>query len=776
MLKYAKIEELRAAGDISVESFCQGHPDQHRYRVAAIGTYPPRRCGIATFTSDLVDSLKAADPGMSIDIFAMDSPGAPQRYGSEVCMAIGEGASEDFEAAANRINASGTDAVWIQHEYGIFGGEDGNYICNLVDRVAAPVILTLHTVLRDPTPGQRSVLQHLIDRASAVIVMSREARDLLASLYDARNVTVIPHGVPDRPFGREPAAKACLGLADRRVLMTFGLLGSGKGIEQVIEAMPAILARHPNTVYRIVGATHPALVAREGEAYRHALQALAQRLGVADHIQWDDRFLETDELLDQLEACDIFLTPYPNLQQSTSGTLSYAVALGKAVVSTPFSHARELLADGVGTLVEPGSANAIAQAVIDLLADATTLETIKRRAYAKGRDAIWPRVAEMAQAVLRVAAPPAKPLQVVPGKKPALAGVFAMSDSTGIYQHSLGIVPDRRHGYCLDDNARALMLMNVARDLPAGERLRWSMTYASFIAHAWNEEERCFRNFMGFDRRWLEERGSADSNGRTLWALGHTAECAPDADIREWAVEMFLRSRRCVSSESPLRTLCFAMLGEAALLRAGVPHQQAGDLLDQGGPVLMAMLERTRRPEWVWFEPALAYDNPRICEALIEAGLAHQRADWVQAALEALDWLMRCQTSSRGHFRPVGSETFGKPATVLPFDQQPLEAWAAVDAARTAYFIGEDAKWIRSARTTFAWFEGANDRNVALGDAASGRCRDGVTPRGVNRNCGAESVLAYHLASRALSDLIATVEGRNLAGRTSTEPASYQRH
>jgi hypothetical protein len=273
----------------------------------------------------------------------------------------------------------------------------------------------------------------------------------------------------------------------------------------VIEAMPAILARHPNTVYRIVGATHPALVAREGEAYRHALQALAQRLGVADHIQWDDRFLETDELLDQLEACDIFLTPYPNLQQSTSGTLSYAVALGKAVVSTPFSHARELLADGVGTLVEPGSANAIAQAVIDLLADATTLETIKRRAYAKGRDAIWPRVAEMAQAVLRVAAPPAKPLQVAPGKK-ALAGVFAMSDSTGIYQHSLGIVPDRRHGYCLDDNARALMLMNVARDLPAGERLRWSMTYASFIAHAWNEEERCFRNFMSFDRRWLEDR------------------------------------------------------------------------------------------------------------------------------------------------------------------------------------------------------------------------------------------------------------------------------
>src|SRR5690606_14968951 len=392
------------------------------------------------------------------------------------------------------FNESGAEAVWLQHEYGIFGGPDGDMVCDFVDRLAAPVILAPHTVLSEPSERQRAILEHLVSRASRIMTMSRHSHDLLAERYGASPelLQIIPHGAPDRPFGRSERFKEAMGLAGKNVLMTFGLLGPGKGLERVIEAMPAIVERHPNTVYRIVGATHPNLVAQEGEVYRERLQALAGELGVADHIEWDNRFLDTDDLLDQLEACDIYVTPYFNLQQSTSGTLSYAVALGKAVVSTTYPHARKLLTGDAGVLIDPDCATAISDAVIRLLDDPDELLALQRRAYAKGRQTIWPRFADGAAALIEAAVSPAArpaPITATPG----LSGVFAMSDGTGMLQHAIGIVPDRRHGYCLDDNARALMLMNVAAGLPEPERTRWAQTYASFMQDAWNEERQAFR-------------------------------------------------------------------------------------------------------------------------------------------------------------------------------------------------------------------------------------------------------------------------------------------
>lgn len=722
-------------------------------RVALIGGFRPRKCGIATFTTDIFEQLGEHHPEISIDLHVIESPADSHAY-PEARTVIGAETREDYALAACRINEDAVDAVWLQHEYGIFGGEDGKMVLELVDRIAAPLIVTLHTVLEHPSERQRAILAHLLRRASRVMVMSRHSRDLLVRIYGENEdrIAVIEHGAPDRPFGRGEAFRRRAGLEQRNVLMTFGLLGPGKGLETVIEALPAIIAQHPDTLYRIVGATHPNLVARDGEAYREGLVARAEELGVADHIEWDNRFLETDELLEQLEACDIYLTPYPGLQQSTSGTLSYAVALGRAVVSTPYVHARELLEGGVGCLIEPRSAGAIAEAVNSLLGDRAKLEAMQHRAWQRGRETIWPQFAAGGAQLVEsaIAKPPARvPLLATPGT----TGVLAMSDSTGMLQHGIGVVPDRRHGYCLDDNVRALMLMGVADGMPLGERQRWATIYASFIQHAWNPDKRRFRNFMNFDRTWCEPVGSDDSNGRTLWALGTAIGNAPDAGLRDWAKRWFDTAVEPLAELDSPRTVAFSMLGACAALRAGHRSEPARDLIRKGAAMLTHLLDEARRPDWAWFEAVLGYDNPRLPQALIEAAMFNERQDWLDAGLASLRFIAERQRAAAGHFRPVGSDTFHRPYAVLPFDQQPLEAWAAVDAAAAAHMATGDATWLAHAETAYRWFLGSNDRGVVLGDIATGRCRDGVTPHGVNENCGAESILAFQLSHYQMQSL-----------------------
>lgn len=723
-------------------------------RLALIGGFRPRKCGIATFTTDLFEQIGLHRSDVSVDLHVIDSPSDPHAY-PDARSVIRADSVEDYRIAARRINEDGVDAVWLQHEYGIFGGEAGDMVLDLIDRVAAPLIVTLHTVLAEPSADQRRVLDHILRRASRIMVMSRHSCGLLAREYgvDPARIAVIPHGAPDRPFGRTEAFKARLGLSDRPVMMTFGLLGPGKGLETMIEALPAIVAEHPRAVYRIVGATHPNLVASEGEAYRDRLVALAEKLGVAGNIVWDNRFLDTDELLDAIEACDIYVTPYPNLQQSTSGTLSYAVALGKAVVSTPYVHATELLSDDVGMLVPPRSAEALASAVNALLGDPDRLSAMQRRAYARGRETIWPRFAEATAGLVEdVAVASVKPANVL--ATPGFTGVRAMSDDTGMYQHAIGIVPDRRHGYCIDDNVRALILMGEADAVPLAERQRWATVYASFIQYAWNPDERRFRNFMAFDRTWCESIGSEDSNGRTLWALGHAIGHAPDAGLRAWARQWFDIAVGPLSEVSYPRATAFTMLGAIEALKVLPDHAQARDIVLRGADMLHRLLQAERRPDWAWFETVLGYDNPRMPQALIEAARLMDRPDWLESGLDSLRFICRQQISASGRFRAIGSETFHRPFETMPFDQQPLEAWAAIDACAVAWDATGDKAWLDHAEAAYRWYLGENDRGVALGDIASGRCRDGITPQGANENCGAESILAFQLSYYAMQALV----------------------
>jgi hypothetical protein len=523
--------------------------------------------------------------------------------------------------------------------------------------------------------------------------------------------------------------------------------------------MPAVAAAHPDALYVILGATHPHLVAHEGEAYRDRLKAQIAALGLQDNVAFVDGFVEQSELLDYLQAADIYATPYPNPAQITSGTLSYAVSMGKPVVSTPYVHATEILDQDHGVLVDFGDSAAFSREINRLLGDTDARLALARRAYDRGRTMLWTRLAERAigafDAILDE-----RPHRIrtatneLPTLSPVLTAVERMSDATGMLQHSIYSVPDRRHGYCIDDNARALILMSKIDEVDETVRDRWTAIYGGFVQHAWNPDKRKFRNFMNFDRTWCEDEGSEDSNGRAIWALGVTARDARAQKHRDWASVLFDETASIAFDLGSPRAHAFAMLGAAAMAEAHPGHALSREILTRFGDELVALLERTRRPAWSWFEIVLAYDNARLPEALLRAGKVLGRRDFLDTGLETLAWIAERQTSPEGRFRAVGTESFGREyAEPLPFDQQPLEAQATIDACLAAHDATGDARWAEEAMRAYRWYLGANDLDTPLASVADGGCFDGLMPTGLNRNQGAESILALQLANCAISAL-----------------------
>jgi glycosyltransferase involved in cell wall biosynthesis len=749
----------------------QPAPIEH---VALIGNFLPRQCGLATFTTDVFKAMRDRFPDIQVDVYAMDDHPGRYDYPPEVTGSIPQNEIAAYIDTARKIDESGAQAIWVQHEYGIYGGAAGDHILTLLDRTTLPVIVTLHTVLEKPSPDERRVLEGLLRRASKVVVMAERGREILARVYGAgaKQVVMIPHGVPDRPFVDPDTIKARFGWEGRDVVLTFGLLAPGKGIETIIEAMPTITGQRPEALYVVLGATHPNLVAHEGEKYRDSLIGRAAELGVADNVQFIDAFVEHDQLIEYLEAADVYATPYLNPAQITSGTLSYAVGVGKPVVSTPYVHATEILADGHGVLVPFRDEAAFAREIGGLLANRRDRRRLAERAYARGRTMIWPRLAEamLAETEVAVATRPTRlakagTIAAPTILTPDIAAVERMSDGTGMLQHSIYSVPDRRHGYCIDDNARALMLMSAIPDLDTDRRDKWTTIYASFVQYAWNPDVRRFRNFMNFDRTWCEDAGSEDSNGRTIWALGVTARDATDVKHRDWAMRFFDETASLALDLGSLRAQAFAMLGAAAMLKARPGHDLALSILKRFPDDHLALLAVARRPEWQWFEIVLAYDNARLPEALIRAGMALDRQDLVQCGLSTLGWIVDKQTSPEGRFRAVGTESFHRPyADPLQFDQQPLEAQATVDACIAAFDATGDAAWAKEAEKAYAWYLGANDLGLPLATANDGGCFDGLMPTGLNRNQGAESILALQLATCAISGL--SMRRQGVAGTT----------
>lgn len=748
--------------------------------IAFVGNSLPRRCGIATFTTDLHHAIARSSGVRDAGIVAMTDHGHLYDYPPTVLLQVRDDRIEDYVRAAEFLNKGAFDVVSLQHEFGIFGGEAGGHILALMSRLTMPVVTTLHTVLEQPAPVYRHVLDQVVEASAKVVVMAEKARELLQGIYRVPHdkIEVIAHGIPAFPFVEPDDAKTQFGFGGRTVILTFGLLSPNKGIEVMIDAMPAIIASRPDVLYLVLGATHPNLVREQGEAYRESLVARVRELAVEDHVLFLDRFVDQATLLAFIAACDVYVTPYLNEAQMTSGTLAYSFGLGKAVVSTPYWHATELLAEGRGILVPFGDAATTGAQIAALLGDAPRLKSMRERAYASSRSMTWEKTAERyvsvfararlprhARADLRhVSLPAVLPMaDALPAMK--TDHFLAMCDDTGLFQHAVHSVPDRSHGYCVDDNARALL---VACALGArGERSlpdALSTRFAAFIQHAWNPDTRRFRNFMGFDRRWLEDAGSEDSHGRTLWALGVCARTDANPSRRRWATSLFAQALPGVSGFLSPRAWAFTLLGLDGYCAMQPEDLAAGGLRRMLADRLLALIEAVETRDWVWFEDGLAYDNARLCQALIVTGTALAVPAYLQAGSRSLRWLVALQTGPAGTFRPVGSQTFGdkrKPPRL--FDQQALEATATISACLAAFDADGNDCWTHEASRAFAWFLGENDLSVPLVDLETGSCRDGLHPDRANENRGGESVVSYLLSLAELRAL-----GRDLGDRPPT--------
>ena len=726
-------------------------------RAAMIGNFPPRKCGIATFTRDTFNSLRAGLPRTEWNLVAMEDRGGNHTYPDSVTHVVPQDDITAYQKTADDLNSAGVEVVFLQHEFGIFGGPSGAHILTLLRRLQMPVVTTLHTVLQNPNPEQKRVLDEILQISSAVIVMTEMGADILERVHGAgpTKVHVIPHGAPERPFSATDPFKAPLGFAGNKVIMTFGLLSPNKGLETIIRGLPAILDRHPDAVYLIVGATHPHLVKTEGEAYRDGLVELARSLGVVDHLRFINRFVEDAELVDLLQAADLYVTPYLTEAQITSGTLAYAIALGKPVISTPYWHAREALADGIGVICPFNDTRAFTREIIDLLSDDTRREAMARRAYRAGEPSRWRKVAQettgLALACL-ASYERRKEEAFRPLAHPTLDGLLRMSDDCGVTQHSRFGAPDRSHGYCTDDNSRALSLMaRLAGEGSldaAGERL--GLSCAAFLNHAWSTETGRFRNFMGFDRRWLDEGGSDDCCARALEALCLVARDWPQADLRDWAGDLAREVIQHMQAWTSLRSRALVIKALLAAEHSIITEPETRRLVAEAAGELLRSAQEGASDHG-WFEPNLSYDNARLPEALILAGERLQDADMLSAGINTLDLLMKQQITAHGFFAPVPTSAFAETsADHIHFDQQPIEALATVDACIAGWRATGSTQYAHAARQAFEWFGGRNVHGVALARPSDGICCDALTIDGLNRNHGAESILSYLLAAASV--------------------------
>lgn len=730
--------------------------------MALLGSHLPRQCGIATFTSDLADALEAPEHDLDCAVVAMSEAGKLYRYPSRIRFEISEAETASYRRAADFLNVHAMDVLCLQHEYGIFGGKAGSHLLALLRELRMPIVTTLHTVLAEPTQWQRIVMDEILQRSTRVVVMGRHTSELLQQVHrvGADKVDVIPHGI-DYIY-KDGDRKELLGVEGSFVILTFGLLSPDKGIEHVIDALPAIIQRFPNTVYIVLGATHPHVKERHGETYRLMLESRAMRLGVQANVLFHDRFVTKRELREFIGAADVYVTPYLKREQTSSGTLALALGSGKAVVSTPYRYAEELLSAGRGILVPWKDPAAIADAISRLLADDDARLALCKLGAEFGQATMWPVVARQYMQSFARAIHEYEKVRTIawmPRVQLTRAAVFpevklnhlrAMSDSTGLLQHASYDVPCYDHGYCLDDNARALLLTILLEDCGAEDvaQIRSLTTrYLAFVSYAFDPVSSRFRNQMSYSRAWTEDCGSEDSHARALWALGAMVGRSSDPGRQSLGGHLFHAALPAVLAFTSPRAWAITLLGIDEYLRAF-----RGDLQVQSTRItlaqrLVSIYRATSEPGWNWFEQSVTYSNARLPQALIRVGHDLNDVEMTNIGLESLRWLASEQLSSNGCFSPIGSDGFWCKGQVKPlFDQQPLEACAMVSACLEAWRATEETHWLNEARRAFNWFLGDNHLAESLYDDATGGCRDGLHPQRVNQNQGAESTLAFLLA------------------------------
>jgi glycosyltransferase involved in cell wall biosynthesis len=754
-------------------------------RIAVIGNYLPRHCGIATFTTDLCEAIASEYGTARLLALPVNDTEQGYDYPARVRWSLAQDDLASYQEAAEFLNFNNIDMVCLQHEYGIFGGPAGSHILHLLRGLKMPVVTTLHTVLREPNPDQLMVMEKIAELSDRLIVMSQLSSQFLQEIFKVpgSKIDMVPHGVPDLPFLDPNFYKDRFGVEGKAVLLTFGLLSPNKGIENVIQAMPQILSKHENVVYLVAGATHPHVLRRDGDKYRASLEALARKMGVESQVMFHNRFVNPDEMAEFIGAADIYITPYRHEQQVVSGTLAYALGAGKAIISTPYWHAIELLDERRGALVPFQDPGAIAQKTIELLTTPALRHAMRKRAYLFGRDMVWKRAAQgYMESFARVrsdrmesprvqfsARTNQKSLNRLPELK--LNHVNALTDDTGMLQHAIFTIPNRAEGYTTDDNARALIFTVLLEQLGIGKSGKaqqanpdWPFRYLAFLEHAFNAKKKRFRNFLGYNHRWTEDEGSEDSHCRALWALGTVIARSGNQGLRGAAGRLFEFAVPAVVEFHSPRACAYAVLGIQEYLHSYPGDRDAQRVRLALAQRLLDMFESIRRPDWTWFEDVVAYGNARLSQAMLVAGSACADEHMLSAGLNSLEWLMdiqRCETN--GYFVPIGSQGFYRQG-VEParFDQQPIEAAGTVSACLQAYRVTGDDRWCSEAWSAFNWFLGDNDLQLPLYDSETGGCRDGLHPDRANENQGAESTLSF---------LIALLEMRSLRPEKMEDPS-----
>ena len=734
-------------------------------RVSVIGNYLPRKCGIATFTTDLCDAIHAEYRTTELLALPVNDIEEGYSYPPRIRFELSQDDVGSYRRAADFLNLSNIDLVCLQHEYGIFGGPAGGYILELLRQLKMPIVTTLHTVLREPNAEQRFVMEEIANLSDRLIVMSRQSVGILKEVFGVAEskIDLIPHGIPDRPFADPNFYKDCFGTEGKDVLLTFGLLSPNKGIENVIRALPDILSKHKNLVYMLSGVTHPHVLRRDGERYRESLLALAKELGVEDSMIVRNRFESRQGLAELIGAADIYITPYKGKGQVVSGTLVNAMSAGKAIISTPYLHAIELLDEDRGILVPFDDPRAIAEQTIQLLDNGIARHAMRKRAYLYTRDMVWDRVAQQYMGSFervyneRLRNPRAtffarnteKALDRLPAIK--LDHLLRMTDQTGIVEHAIFVVPNYPEGYSTDDNARALIVAIQGEEVASSLLVSAQELAARYLAFLWlafDPASKRFRNCLSYEHHWQELTGSEDSHGRALWGLGTVLGRSSDAGLRGAAGRLFEHALPAVTEFRSPRACAFALLGLEEYLEALPGDRAALRVADTVANQLLKSYLSNRSAQWNWFENKLAYSNARLPEALIRTGRRRSDEAMISAGIEALDWLMSVQhCEKKGHFVPIGSHGFwSRGSEKARFDQQPVEACAAVSACLQAYRATGDGRWRKEAWTTFNWFLGDNDLQIALYDPISGGCKDGLHPDRANENQGAESTLSFLMA------------------------------
>jgi len=729
-------------------------------KIAVITTYPPRECGIATFTENLIRALPLKTEGKKEDISVLvvaltDKEGA-YVYPDIVKYSIRESHQKDYLKAADFINYS-ADICILQHEFGIFGGNNGVYILPLINRLKIPLMVTFHTILKDPSFGEKAILTEIGKRADKIVVMSRIAVNFLMEIYQIprRKITIIQHGFPEFDYVNHEHYKQKFHLENKIVLTTFGLLSRGKGIETVIRALPSVAEKFPNVVYMIIGKTHPGVVKVSGEEYRHFLKRLVQKNKMGKHVVFIDSFLEEPDLCAYLSATDIYITPYPNEAQITSGTLSYAVGSGAAVVSTPYWHATELLDKRRGMLFPFNDHEGLAYVLLQLLENPTKMKTLRNRAFSYGQKATWPlqgkKYLKTAETAIKKYKTPKIykekiiDLALLPSLN--LSHIKRLTDSTGILQHARYNIPDYHHGYCLDDNARALLVMNMVYERQKEpDAINLMSTYLSYINYMQNPDG-SFRNFLSYDHKYLDKKSSEDAFGRTMWALGFLLAHPPNDASFQIAHRLFDSSVSLFQQLNSWRGIANTLLGINYYLKRFPWDEGMVTTMAELADKLTNAYEKESSPDWQWFEPILTYDNGLMPAALFCTYEKTEQEKYLKVAEESMNFL-ESVIFKGDHIALIGNEGwYRKGEKRARFSQQPIDAMAMVLMYEKAYLVTENKKdYLHKMFTSFMWFLGENDLRLPLYDYETKGCCDGLEKKGVNRNQGAESTLAYLLA------------------------------